>query len=477
MNKLQEDKINYINIGLMAITAVLAYFFPFETFLLAYAYLGPLHYLTEISWLHDRNYYSKGKYDFVVLLVIGVLMSYAAFAKDFGFNLDFYNLFTELNLFDKLLVFALFSSILFALVKNLYIKLIAIFLLFVFISGWLTPERLDPGTQSTTVFALTSLVPTLIHVYLFTGLFMLFGSLKTRSVSGMWSMLAFIAIPLILVFAIPVKKEAPISEFGKNAYYANGNGFYFTNLSILNHFQLFPKVTNKDYVDEIIYGKDFIPDSLKYTFVLQQEFSEKRFSVAGKDSMVRFTSNGNKYKDIIWAETNPVALPSQKHLDSLFPIYKAKALKEYSKPFLEKPNDLFVVMNPQSDLYRQNLSYVQLLPMENKKVSHFIFFSEIGIMLMRFIAFAYLYHYLNWFSKTEVIRWHKVPKARFMAVIFLWLVASVFYAVDYSLGLSLLFFFSFSHVLLEFPLNIISIVGIGKEGYSIFTKGFKPISK
>lgn len=477
MNKLQEDKINYINIGLMAITAVLAYFFPFETFLLAYAYLGPLHYLTEISWLHDRNYYSKGKYDFVVLLVIGVLMSYAAFAKDFGFNMDFYNLFTELNLFDKLLVFALFSSILFALVKNLYIKLIAIFLLFVFISGWLTPERLDPGTQSTTVFALTSLVPTLIHVYLFTGLFMLFGSLKTRSVSGMWAMIAFIAIPLILVFAIPVKKEAPISEFGKKAYYADGNGFYFTNLSILNHFQLFPKVTNKDYVDEIIYGKDFIPDSLKYTFVLQQEFSEKRFSIAGKDSMVRFTSNGNKYKDIIWAETNPVALPSQKHLDSLFPIYKAKALKEYSKPFLEKPNDLFVVMNPQSDLYRQNLSYVQLLPMENKKVSHFIFFSEIGIMLMRFIAFAYLYHYLNWFSKTEVIRWHKVPKARFMAVIFLWLVASVFYAVDYSLGLSLLFFFSFSHVLLEFPLNIISIVGIGKEGYSIFTKGFKPISK
>jgi hypothetical protein len=45
----------------MVLTAVLAYFYPFETFLLAYAYLGPLHYLTEISWLHDRNYYSKGK--------------------------------------------------------------------------------------------------------------------------------------------------------------------------------------------------------------------------------------------------------------------------------------------------------------------------------------------------------------------------------------------------------------------------------
>jgi hypothetical protein len=80
---------------------------------------------------------------------------------------------------------------------------------------------------------------------------------------------------------------------------------------------------------------------------------------------------------------------------------------------------------------------------------------------------------LNWFSKTEIIRWHQVPKLRFAAVILLWVVASVFYAYDYSLGLSLLFFLSFSHVLLEFPLNIISIVGIGKESVAIMKNGFK----
>ncbi|MEN9968776.1 MAG: hypothetical protein RIR94_958, partial [Bacteroidota bacterium] len=51
--------------------------------------------------------------------------------------------------------------------------------------------------------------------------------------------------------------------------------------------------------------------------------------------------------------------------------------------------------------------------------------------------------------------------------------SSVFYAYDYSLGLSLLFFLSFSHVLLEFPLNIVSIVGIGTEALSIFKNGFK----
>ena len=94
---------------------------------------------------------------------------------------------------------------------------------------------------------------------------------------------------------------------------------------------------------------------------------------------------------------------------------------------------------------------------------------------MRFIAFAYLYHYLNWFSKTEVIRWHKVPKVRFIAVVVLWLAACGFYLYDYSLGLSVLFFLSFTHVLLEFPLNIVSIIGIGKEGVSIVKNGFKPL--
>jgi hypothetical protein len=91
---------------------------------------------------------------------------------------------------------------------------------------------------------------------------------------------------------------------------------------------------------------------------------------------------------------------------------------------------------------------------------------------MRFIAFAYLYHYLNWFSKTEVIRWHKVPKVRFIAVISIWIAACVVYLIDYGLGLTFLFFLSFTHVLLEFPLNMMSIVGIGKESIAIAKGGF-----
>ncbi len=47
--------VNYLNMGLMVLSCALAFVLPFELFLLAYAVLGPLHYLTQISWLHDRG--------------------------------------------------------------------------------------------------------------------------------------------------------------------------------------------------------------------------------------------------------------------------------------------------------------------------------------------------------------------------------------------------------------------------------------
>ena len=413
----KDSKINFLNIGLMLITAVFAFFLPFETFLLAYAFLGPLHYLTEISWLHDRQYFTKGKYDFVPLLLIGVALSYAAFAKDFDFNIDFYKEFVALNLFDKLLVLALFSSLLFAFVKNLVVKIIAILFIFIFISGWLAPENATENSKSTTIFALTSLVPTLIHVYVFTGLFMLFGALKSRSKTGLLSVAAFLIIPIYLVYGLPVTpKKNYISDYGKEAYYADGDGFFYTNVSILDHFRLMnePNLTNKQYLDSII----------------------------NKDSKTNQT---------------PIA-ERQRITDSLS----------------DKLNQAFIVPNPESEYYMRPIPAKLAIPIESKDYYwNYVFFSGFGIMLMRFIAFAYMYHYLNWFSKTEVIRWHKVPKIRFVAVLLLWLTACALYAYNYSLGLSFLFFLSFTHVLLEFPLNMVSIVGIGKETYQIATKGFK----
>ena len=415
----KDSKINFLNIGLMLITAVFAFFLPFETFLLAYAFLGPLHYLTEISWLHDRQYFTKGKYDFVPLLIIGVALSYAAFAKDFDFNIDFYKEFVALNLFDKLLVLALFSSLLFAFVKNLFVKIIAILFIFIFISGWLAPENASENSKSTTIFALTSLLPTLIHVYLFTGLFMLFGALKSRSKTGLLSVAAFLIIPIYLVYGLPVTpKKNYISDYGKEAYYADGDGFFYTNVSILDHFRLMnePNLTNKQYLDSII----------------------------NKDSKTNQT---------------PIA-ERQRITDSLS----------------DKLNQAFIVPNPDSEYYMRPIPAKLAIPVESKDYYwNYVFFSGFGIMLMRFIAFAYMYHYLNLFSKTEVIRWHKVPKIRFIAVILLWLTACALYSYNYSLGLSFLFFLSFTHVLLEFPLNMVSIVGIGKETIAIAKNGFKKL--
>jgi hypothetical protein len=414
-----DDKINFSNIGLMLFTAVCAYFYPFETFLLAYAYLGPLHYLTEISWLHDRNYFSKGKYDFLILLIVGVLLSLAAFSKDFGMNLVIYESFVEMNLFDKLLVFALFSSILFALVQNLIIKVLSILFLYVFISGWLSPENAAAHADNTTIFALTSLLPTLIHVYLFTGLFMLFGALKSRSKSGLWQIAGFLAIPIILVFFVPVKVDKKsITDYGKDAYYAKGDGFFMTNVSIMDHFKLMnePNLTNKQFLDSVVNNKR-----------------------------------------------------------SGYPVDQRARIADSLRG---KSNQNYIVENPESEYFGQPIPVRYAIPVDTK--NYFwdsVFFSTVGIMLMRFIAFAYMYHYLNWFSKTEIIRWHKVPKIRFVAVIVIWIGASGFYAYDYSLGLSILFFLSFTHVLLEFPLNIVSIVGIGKESWSIAKNGFSLKSK
>ena len=374
----RDTRINVLNIGLMLFSCVAAFIMPFEVFLFAYAILGPLHYLTEISWLHDRQYFSKGKYDYVVLVALGLLITwdYLAYRYHFfpygGDANDRYETAMQLGLGDKLLLLALFGSIIMAFVKNVPIKLISLFLLFAFINNWLRPTTDDNGeyvrNQSTILYVLTSFVPTLIHVYVFTGFFILFGALKSRSKSGLISFFVFVACPILLIVLFQNETFVHVTKYGMDSYGSTKSldGFFDLNQSILNKF---------------------------------------------------FHYNVN-----------------------------------YSTAKTED--------QAQQMVYTQWMNYV--------------YYSKAGILLMRFIAFAYLYHYLNWFSKTEVIRWHKVPKKRFIAVIILWIASLGVYAYNYAIGLQWLFFLSFSHVLLEFPFNFVSIAGIGKELRVISKHGFKP---
>ncbi len=374
----KDTRINVINIGLMIISCIAAFIMPFEVFLFAYAVLGPLHYLTEISWLHDRQYFTKGKYDFVILLLIGVLITLMSFSKEL--HIDFSFLGDQFS--DKIIFLALAGSLLMIFIKNIWIKSAG--LLFIFV---IANAIFQPGKNDNFTLFIGALIPTLIHVYIFTLLFMLFGALKSRSKTGLLSIVVLVICPLLLYFLFQDKTFVEVTQYGKASYIAQGNGFFDTNLTFLS--EMF---------------------NAKIPYVQ---------TISGQDSIFTNTE-GQQY---------------------------------YQYAVNEKDNGF-------------------------QSTANLIFHSQSGILLMRFIAFAYTYHYLNWFSKTEIIRWHKVPKVRFIAVILLWVTSLIIYAINYSLGLQVLYFLSFCHVLLEFPLNMTSIVGIGKETRLILKNGFRPaISK
>ncbi|MGH9829978.1 MAG: hypothetical protein ACREDR_42745, partial [Blastocatellia bacterium] len=96
-----------------------------------------------------------------------------------------------------------------------------------------------------------------------------------------------------------------------------------------------------------------------------------------------------------------------------------------------------------------------------------VYESSAGLVVMRLIAFAYTYHYLNWFSKTSIIKWHEVSRPRVVVIAGLWLLSMVVYAHDYGTGMTMLYFLSILHVMLEFPLNHQTFVGIGRQLLSV----------
>lgn len=302
----------------MLLSACIAMVIPFETFLFVYAVLGPLHYLTEISWLHDRQYFTKGKYDAVVLLLCAGILAMFEIREKLGIEFP--------EGFNASVVFvALLSSVVFFFVKNKFYKWGGILLLII----------MSKLSENFTMF-LTLFIPTLIHVYVFTMLFMLYGALKSKSRFGLLSVFVLLVCPVLL-------------------------------------FTVFP---------------------------------DRSFYVIGDEAKASYLNF--KYLNIL-------------------------SLKDF---------------------------FHQALPDDMDGWNNIIFHSRTGILLMRVIAFAYTYHYLNWFSKTNVIQWHKVPKWRFTAVILVWVAGAALYAIDYKAGYQWLYFLAFLHVILEFPLNIMSISGI-----------------
>jgi hypothetical protein len=324
--RLTTRQIDWLNIGFMIASAVAACMLPFEVFLFAYAVLGPLHYLTEISWLHQRNYFTSGKRDYLWLLIIGVSLFVTAFLvpwKEMAGGRD-------LNRFWSagLPYLAFVAALAMAVCQKPAAKFLCV------LGGLALLYAMMNWPVYTLIFGV--FLPTLIHVYVFTGLFMLYGTLKSRSGPGYVGLVVFLACPLLLMFW-PVHTGYVVSDYGRLTYPL----FQELNLVIL-----------------------------------------RLIGVSASD---------------------------------------------------------------QTQLH--NVMYA----------------SAAGIAIMRCIAFAYMYHYLNWFAKTSIIKWHQVSWRRLAAIAALWLISVGVYIYDYRVGFVALATLSFMHVFLEFPLNHRTIIGIVAE--------------
>jgi hypothetical protein len=335
---MESKNIDRLNIFLIVISLLVAYKIPFELFLFSYAFLGPLHYLTEISWLKERNYFIKTKDWIWTFVLFGVVISVPLLLSLPWFNFIYEinivkNFLKELNTSSNvILLTALFFSIGLVFLKDL--KHTILFLLISIVASYLILKYVSFSIVLVSIF-----LPTIVHVYLFTLLFMLFGAIKSKSTPGYIGVALLALIPVIITV---------------------GN---------VNPAQ----------------------------YILSQN-TQDNFLASGFHSL--------------------------------------------------------------------NFSLAKLL--SSTKDESFSLLSLLGIKIQIFIAFAYTYHYLNWFSKTSIIGWHKgTSKTRLIAIATIWVASISFYLYDYRTGIIVLFFLSFLHVFLEFPLNVVSVKGIAD---SLFKK-------
>lgn len=336
---MSTDQINYLNVGLIILSAVFALYMPFELFLLAYTILGPLHYLTEISWLQKRQYFSPGKFDYVFLAVVALLIllpvSFTYIYGFFGSKDAFHHLVVPLGIkhiymhmvsVRVTMMFVGFASAVTMIITRETWKRIVSFLVIIALA-----IIFRKGGFISIFFAI--FVPTLIHVFVFTAIFMFVGALRGRRFSG------YLAIIILLLCSV-----------------------------------------------------------------------------------------------------------------ALFIINPSLAIQ---------PGTAVV------DRYDYNFSYLNraiFASILHKSTSaNDIYYSTTGILITRFIAFAYAYHYLNWFSKTTVIKWHKVSARSGMIIAGIWLFSLALYFYNFKVGLVFLYFMGTLHVVLEFPLNFQSFREIGSH--------------
>lgn len=321
-----SHKIDLLNIGLIIVSLIIAVMLPFELFLFSYAILGPLHYLTEINWLKDKKYFVQKNSKWIrVFLLFAILVSIYPVYKIIDFSID--NSFMQGVTFAlKNTSFLLLSGFLFAIgliffkkISHLIIMLAVSILLSILLYYFLPTEAFFVGL----------FLPTIIHVYFFTGLFMLYGASKASSKVGYGGAVLLLLVPFIIAFINIDPSDFSVSQETSNIYSSSG--------------------------------------------------------------MIMVTA-------------------------------------AITKLFGGLRDGQFIALSP------------------------------IAIKAQIFIAFAYTYHYLNWFSKTSIIGWKNALTTRkTVYIVLIWAAAVSLYLYDFYTGLIALYFLSILHVFFEFPLNAITI--------------------
>jgi hypothetical protein len=184
-------RIDAVHLGLMCVAVAIPYAVPFELLLFSYVLLGPAHYLTEISWLHDRNYFLPHP---------GIALALAAAAIGTALITD--------DLWFGLVVWASLVACAFFAASTGARTLVAV------VAAALTLAML---AQQSSLLVLGTLVPTLIHVSLFTLVFMIVGAHKS-GLKAHWLLIAVYLAAIALIVAVPPSEASAIPGFAEVAY-------------------------------------------------------------------------------------------------------------------------------------------------------------------------------------------------------------------------------------------------------------------
>lgn len=187
-----------VHLGLMLAALAITYVVPFELLLLAYVVLGPAHYCTEISWLHDRKYFLPPYRSIPLgLVVVAVLAPLVNSATWFG-----------LVIWAAFVACALLTATTAA--QSAVLTVVALGL----------TAAMAVGRSSFAVLGI--LLPTLIHVSLFTLVFMSLGAFRSRSRAQALLVVVYLAA-IAALLAVPPSAATRIPAFAAAAQDYFGN--------------------------------------------------------------------------------------------------------------------------------------------------------------------------------------------------------------------------------------------------------------